>query len=349
MPVPNCPDDITISNDPGQCGAVVNYPPPSVTDACGVVASLTCSPPSGSTFPIGTTIVECTAMDANGNQSSCSFTVTVNDTELPTITCPADITVFNDPWLRGAIVNYSSPTVSDNCPGVTFSCSPSSGSFFPVGTTTVTCTATDASGNTATCSFMIRVRSRNLQCIRVQKIYDWVVLTNQDRKKVSIPAECFAFIENCRSEGKFLTATCREVEGTGRCDVLSGSRPVSTVPNDRIVTISSHVKIRIEFFCDNVPLCHFDVPINFVKEVVLCFPEGTDINCRIFDIQCRVLIDEELGNMVILEVVMCKDVQVEADVKMEIEADFCGPRKLIPMEEKPIECTFPTFPKQCPD
>ncbi|WP_318618939.1 HYR domain-containing protein [Priestia megaterium] len=47
--------------------------------------------------------------------------------------------------------------VSDNRPGVTTSCSPPSGSFFPIGTTPVTCTATDAVGNTATCSFTITV------------------------------------------------------------------------------------------------------------------------------------------------------------------------------------------------
>jgi hypothetical protein len=46
---------------------------------------------------------------------------------------------------------------SDNCPGVTFVCSAASGSTFPIGTTTVTCTATDTSGNTASCSFTVTV------------------------------------------------------------------------------------------------------------------------------------------------------------------------------------------------
>jgi len=49
------------------------------------------------------------------------------------------------------------PTVTDNCPGVTYSCTPASGSTFAQGTNTVTCTATDASGNMATNSFKVIV------------------------------------------------------------------------------------------------------------------------------------------------------------------------------------------------
>ncbi|WP_211091278.1 HYR domain-containing protein [Metabacillus sediminilitoris] len=75
----------------------------------------------------------------------------------PTITCPDDITVFNDSGTSGAFVNFQEPIVSDNSPGVTAVCTPESGSFFPPGTTTVTCTATDASGNISTCSFNVRV------------------------------------------------------------------------------------------------------------------------------------------------------------------------------------------------
>jgi hypothetical protein len=55
-----------------------------------------------------------------------------------------------------AVVNYSA-TATDNCPGVIVACNPASGASFPLGTTTVTCTATDASGNTANCSFTVAV------------------------------------------------------------------------------------------------------------------------------------------------------------------------------------------------
>jgi len=88
--------------------------------------------------------------------ASCSFTVTVNDTQPPVITCPASFAVGTAE--NSAIVNYPPPTVSDNCPGVGAPvCAPASGSSFPVGVTTVTCTVADAAGNTASCSFNITV------------------------------------------------------------------------------------------------------------------------------------------------------------------------------------------------
>ncbi|MFE4709024.1 HYR domain-containing protein, partial [Peribacillus simplex] len=123
-PTIQCPTDITQANDPGECGAIVNYPPPTVNENCPGATSV-CSPPSGSLFPVGTTVVTCTATDAAGNTSApCSFTVTVNDVEPPTIICSGNITQGNDPGVCGAIVNYPPPTVNDNCPGATSVCSP---------------------------------------------------------------------------------------------------------------------------------------------------------------------------------------------------------------------------------
>ncbi len=53
-----CPANITQSNDPNQCGAVVTYPAPTTTGTCGTV---TCAPASGTLFPVGTTTVTCTS------------------------------------------------------------------------------------------------------------------------------------------------------------------------------------------------------------------------------------------------------------------------------------------------
>lgn len=104
----------------------------------------------------------CTAV-LNGSTNSCSFTVTVNDTTAPTITCPANITTNVATCSSTAVVTFA-PTVTDNCPGVTYSCSPASGSAFAPGTNTVTCTATDASGNKATNSFKVIVTCTKPGC-----------------------------------------------------------------------------------------------------------------------------------------------------------------------------------------
>jgi photosystem II stability/assembly factor-like uncharacterized protein len=153
-----CPANITVSNDLNQCGAVVTYPAATLSGSCGTVAS---SPASGSFFPVGTTTVTVTATKLDGSSSSCTFTVKVNDTQLPTLSssCPANITAVT-PTVGGAAitVNFTAPTVADNCPGATVSCVPPSGSSFPVGTTTVTCTPTDAAGNVgAGCSFTVTI------------------------------------------------------------------------------------------------------------------------------------------------------------------------------------------------
>jgi hypothetical protein len=98
---------------------------------------------------------------AVGTGPTCTFTVTVNDTQPPSITCPANIVVAaaaSCPPATSRTVNYT-VTATDNCPGVTVVCNPPSGSVFPVGTTTVNCTATDAHGNTASCSFTVTVFS----------------------------------------------------------------------------------------------------------------------------------------------------------------------------------------------
>ncbi len=154
-----CPANVTVSNDANQCGAVVTYPAPTTTGDCGPV---TCVPPSGSFFPVGTTTVNCaeTFVDNRGG-ATCSFTVTVNDTQLPTLTCPANITTAGS-GVNGcvvtAVVNFAAPTVADNCPGAgAVVCVPPSGSTFNEGTTTVTCTATDAAGNAGNCTFTVTV------------------------------------------------------------------------------------------------------------------------------------------------------------------------------------------------
>jgi hypothetical protein len=96
-----------------------------------------------------------------GGGTTCTFTVTVQDTQPPVITCPANVTAVTDqnacPSPACQVVNYPAPVASDNCPGVGVVCNPLAASCFPVGGTTVTCTATDASGNTATCSFTVSV------------------------------------------------------------------------------------------------------------------------------------------------------------------------------------------------
>jgi uncharacterized repeat protein (TIGR01451 family) len=150
--VVSCPGDITVPHETGVAGATVTYPDPTTTGSnCG---ALTTTPVSGTFFPVGITTVVVSAETGD----PCSFNVTVEDTVPPTISCPSDITVAEDAGTPGsAIVTYTTPTATDDTNSVTVSCDRPSGSSFPVGTTTVTCTATDAAINEASCSFTVTV------------------------------------------------------------------------------------------------------------------------------------------------------------------------------------------------
>ena len=158
LPTITCNAPITVSNDAGVCGATITYTNTSTDNCPGQVITQTAGLPSGSVFPIGTTTNTFVVTDASGNTATCSFNVTVNDTELPTITCNAPITVSNDAGVCGATITYTN-TSTDNCPGqvITQTAGLPSGSVFPIGTTTNTFVVTDASGNTATCSFNVTV------------------------------------------------------------------------------------------------------------------------------------------------------------------------------------------------
>ncbi|MED4755176.1 FG-GAP-like repeat-containing protein [Brevibacillus choshinensis] len=186
---PTCPPDMTVP-----C-PVVNYPTPVAT--CPGV-TVTCSPPSGSLFPVGATEVTCTARDIFGNTETCSFTITVVD-EPPTIHCPEDITVSITQGQTFATITYQT-TAMDQCGVTSIACHGMTQTFsppapfavasftmdFPLGTTTLTCTATDQSGNTASCTFTVTVSAgaqNNVmpEVIRVKKVYDWVVIQSKTR------------------------------------------------------------------------------------------------------------------------------------------------------------------------
>ncbi len=74
--IASCPGDITINSNTTGCAAIVSWTPPTVTDNC-VGVTMTSSHAPGSVFPLGTTTVTYTAIDAGLNTVTCTFTVTV--------------------------------------------------------------------------------------------------------------------------------------------------------------------------------------------------------------------------------------------------------------------------------
>ena len=152
----HCSSNLTVTASGCTASGATVFFSSSATGGCAPV-NVSCNPPSGSTFPIGTTTVTCTASDSCGNSTNCSFTITVQPYVCPAIalTCSSNISVVAN-TSGGAVVFFNS-SATGGCAPVSVSCFPPSGSLFPVGLTTVTCTATDACGDSTNCSFQIKV------------------------------------------------------------------------------------------------------------------------------------------------------------------------------------------------
>ena len=152
-PVLQVPANIT-AEATSASGASVTYAV-TATDDFDPSPVVSCSPASGSTFALGTTTVNCTATDAASNSSSGSFTVTVVDTTAPALSV-ANVTA-EATSAAGAAVIYSASATDAVDPSPSVSCTPASGGTFPLGATTVNCTATDAAGNSSSGSFTVTV------------------------------------------------------------------------------------------------------------------------------------------------------------------------------------------------
>jgi hypothetical protein len=138
-------------------GATVGF---SVT-ADDARASITCNPPSGSVFGIGTTTVVCTATGPTGEASRGSFTVTVVDTTGPEFSALPTSVVKPVNGVRSGVLQYTTPPARDAVDGaVLASCTPPSGSRVGLGSTNVVCTAVDERGNTSSASFTVRLVDR---------------------------------------------------------------------------------------------------------------------------------------------------------------------------------------------
>ena len=78
-PVLSCPSGLALQADTDQLSKSNVIFVVTATDNLAVT-NTTCVPPSGSTFPLGTNVVHCTAADSSGNNSECHFNVTVLST-----------------------------------------------------------------------------------------------------------------------------------------------------------------------------------------------------------------------------------------------------------------------------
>jgi len=224
-PVIICPTDITQAATAGQCFANVTITNPTATDNCSTTFTFTGIRSDGlalnAPYPIGTTTITWTATDASGNTSlSCIQTVTVTDNVIPVITCPPDITQAALTGECFAYVTITDPTATDNC-STTFtftgirSDSLALSEHYPVGTTTITWTATDASGNTS------------ISCIQTVTITDNVppvIICPTNITQITINGQCEADVPLINPTGYDMCSDTLSFTGI-RSDGLALSDP----------------------------------------------------------------------------------------------------------------------------
>jgi hypothetical protein len=158
--------DVSVGNDPGLASAVVAVAAPAVSDNCSdvkVSSSRSDNAASDAPYPVGVTTITWTATDAAGNFASAAQKITVLDVEAPvfgagarSLAAGAEAITVNATSPSGAVVSYDA-AATDNVGVTSLLCEPASGSVFSVGTTTASCTASDAAGNSSSKSFSVSV------------------------------------------------------------------------------------------------------------------------------------------------------------------------------------------------
>jgi uncharacterized protein YrzB (UPF0473 family) len=138
---------------------------------------------------IGDNTVTLTVFDGNGNSAQCTATVTVSDPNGPTITCPSNQIFTLAPGACEMSINFTPPTIMDNCPGFTIiqtdTTGFSSGDNFPRGTTTLAFETTDSANNTDDCSFDIILNEFDPGT---------TALVCDQNVQISLDANCIAFV-----------------------------------------------------------------------------------------------------------------------------------------------------------
>lgn len=204
------------------------------------------------------------------------------------------------------------------------------------------------------------------ECIRVSKIYDWTLSQSQDQREILPPAECVQPISDAIAVGQLLTVTCilPPIDVTKSISVSNlpalcpadeiccleiGREDVTLVDGiqAQLVAMVSSIPLHFVVSANNTIICEFDTHVKIFQKDVLCAPQGTRVLCRVTQIICDAVLLNEC--QIVVNVSICKEIQSEADVKLEVIANLCRPRAPISPDILSLPCPpVGQFPPQCP-
>ncbi len=253
--ISNCPTNIIANLPSAACSTSVTWAVPTASDNCSV-ESFTSDHASGEIFPLGSTPVVYTAVDAYGNTSLCSFSVTVKDITKPVITgCPNNFTVSANSNCN-SIATWTAPTATDNCT-VSLTSTHNSGETFALGSTAVTYTATDGTGNVSTCIFNV------------------IVVDNSSPIIEGCPSDIEATVDisSCNAVVSWTSPTASD-----NCSITFSS---NHNPGEAFPIGTTEIKYTATDLKGNVTICTFNVIVSNPNEIVLTgCPDEITINAN---------------------------------------------------------------------
>ncbi|MGP4072101.1 hypothetical protein ACTWQB_06065 [Piscibacillus sp. B03] len=190
---------------------------------------------------------------------------------------------------------------------------------------------------------------QELLCINTEKVYDWIINdANFDINLASItlPEGVLCDVVND------IDVTCNVIP-TG-VEIVDREDQEFTIDGVditlQVVTISKGFTVELEFpVLDGVEV--FTRAFTRTEQVVLCAPEGTEIDIEFTEEECTIVsIDcdpDALTFDATISVRLCQSIQSVYDVTLELVADFCQPREEVILPTGP--CPLPTVPPQCPE
>lgn len=270
------------------------------SDACGAV-TIECRDqngapidPAGTLFMVGTHVITCTAADPHGNVAIVTFQVTVVDNTDPTLVVPADMTIPNDPGACSGTAIFEVVATDDCDPLIPVVCMAPwgevhSGEAFPGGATTVTCTASDTSGNVATAEFVINVIDTEPPTLASPSGNSITLATDCSGTALTLDAWSLGLesSDNCGNDVELVitpatiepgttTVTCTAIDGSGNTatavlDVLllrgpfecAVMRPLDGSVDNRIRP-GQVVPVIVRLTCDNTDVAGATVTIDRV-------------------------------------------------------------------------------------
>ncbi|MDD3962389.1 MAG: HYR domain-containing protein [Bacteroidales bacterium] len=197
-----CPDDIIQDADSGLCEAYVSVPVPVLDENCAIDSlwnSYTLTGDASAVYPVGITLLRWFVTDVSGNVDSCFMTVTVVDNQPPSITCPDDIWLPADSGECRAWVDVPIPVTAGNCDADSlindYTHTSDASGYYPVGTTSVTWTAFDQSGNSQSCTMHVTVFDDQYPILSVPDSI--IALTPEGECSVYLSVPIPLYYDNC--------------------------------------------------------------------------------------------------------------------------------------------------------